>query len=439
MEKARDRRTERRSEMFWRLIWPLVVIVVFGGAVLFANGCGGGSSSGGDDGLKTDNASDQNKNNNNNPPADDNNNPPPDNKKDDPPPDDSNNNPPADDKKDDPPPDDKKSYIFVATNIMNTARALHAATLLNNGDVLVTGGWNDGGFQSGAEIFHPDTGTFEIIDALPFHISSHTSTLLSDGRVFVYGMGAAIYDPAAKKFTSVPRESAIQRVDHAATLLSDGKVLIMGGIDRSWIHVNLQSATLYDPSTGMYLSTGSMTKPRNNHAAVLLPDGRVLIVGGMGGGTAQYNDAEIYDPTTGKFTIVADKMKHIRMYPTATLLPNGKVLIVGGTFHTDVEIFDPATNQFYLGGSLKAARDVKHTATLLSNGKVLIAGSLSSGKVVASAEVYDPEIGASAGINSMLSPRYYHAATLLQNGKILITGGASSPNSNYLKNAELME
>lgn len=109
MEKTRDRRTERRNEMFWRIFWPLAIIVVFGGAVLFANGCGGGSSSGGDDGLKTDNASDQNKNNNNNPPADDNNNPPPDNKKDDPPPDDSNNNPPADDKKDDPPPDDKNT------------------------------------------------------------------------------------------------------------------------------------------------------------------------------------------------------------------------------------------------------------------------------------------------------------------------------------------
>ena len=86
---------------------------------------------------------------------------------------------------------------------MSIARSGHTSTLLSNGDVLVIGGWNVGAFQSGAELYHPDTGIFETIDDFPVRISAHTETLLNNGRIFVYGMGAAIYNPETKKFERI--------------------------------------------------------------------------------------------------------------------------------------------------------------------------------------------------------------------------------------------
>lgn len=423
-----EAKIERRSEMFWKVAWPLIVVIILGGAMLFSPGCGGGG--GGSDGSKAEN-SDQNQNSNN-PPADDNKTTPPPN---------NNTTPPADNNNTDPPSDntqtsDSYEYKFVATADMDTARCLHTATLLNTGDVLVVGGWNINGFQSGVELYHPDTGIFEMINNLPFNISSHTASLLSDGRVFIYGMGAAIYDPATKKITSVTKEGSTERINHTATTLLNGKILIAGGDDRSWLPVVLQKAVLYDPGTGAYSSTGSMVKPRSNHTATLLVDGRVLITGGVGGN--YNNDAEIFNPATGKFTIV-DTMHQYRAYHAATLLPNGKVLIVGGTSYYDMEIFDPATNKFYPGGYLKTARSYNHTVTLLPNGKVLIAGGISSGGVTTSVEIYDPETRGSSSKGNMLYSRYYHVASLLQNGKVLMTGGAAAVNSNYLKSAELMK
>src|SRR3989344_8150136 len=107
MERADEARKARsagsRNEMFWRIIWPVVVVIIFGGAMLFANGCGGGG--GGSDGAKAEN-SDQNQNINQNPPADQNANPPTDNNTP-PSPDDANTSPPPNNSDTTSPPDIK--------------------------------------------------------------------------------------------------------------------------------------------------------------------------------------------------------------------------------------------------------------------------------------------------------------------------------------------
>src|SRR5258708_1109973 len=118
------------------------------------------------------------------------------------------------------------------------------------------------------------------------------------------------------------------RSGQTATLLPDGKVLIAGGMRRNQDFY--KSAELYDPATGKFHRTGEMNVARAGHFAVLLRSGKVLVAGGWvgHGGT---DSAELYDPATGKFTVIANaKMTTPRGRPSATLLNNGDVLIAGG-------------------------------------------------------------------------------------------------------------
>src|SRR5947209_8060448 len=84
--------------------------------------------------------------------------------------------------------------------------------------------------------------------------------------------------------------SAGARVEHTATLLSSGKVLVSGGFNGSY----LSGAELYDPATGSWSSTGSLTTARREHTATLLPSGKVLVSGGLGS-SGSLSSAELYD------------------------------------------------------------------------------------------------------------------------------------------------
>jgi hypothetical protein len=173
--------------------------------------------------------------------------------------------------------------------------------------------------------------------------------------------------------------------DASATLLPDGRVLVVGGhVPGSGVFATMSAPTavaeLYDPATGKFMVTGSMAQARFHHTATLLPNGKVLITGGEKGYTDEQplNSAELYDPATGQFSAVGS-MSDIRTRHTATRLPNGKVLIAGGDDAvgplSSAELYDPATGQFSATGSLSIGRELQ-TATLLDNGKVLIAGGL---------------------------------------------------------------
>ena len=92
---------------------------------------------------------------------------------------------------------------------------------------------------------------------------------------------------------------ATPRAFHTVTPLPDGRVLVVGGSVGS---ERLASVEVWDPSTGAFVGTGSMSEAHSGHTATALPDGRVLIAGGVGEGDRRLATSEIWDPSTGTFT-----------------------------------------------------------------------------------------------------------------------------------------
>jgi hypothetical protein len=327
---------------------------------------------------------------------------------------------------------------FVLTGSMSTAHYAPTETLLNNGLVLIAGGYN-GSALAISELYNPATGTFTSTGSLNTARYGHTATLLNNGMVLIAGgvnssylASAELYNPTTGTFT--PTGSLITaRVDDTATLLNNGTVLIAGG-DAG---VNaFASAELYDPTTGTFTLTGSLTTGRTRHTATLLNNGMVLIAGDDFAFNALAS-AELYNPATGTF-IATGSMNTGRFGHTATLLNNGLVLMAGGCASgcnslASAELYDSATGAFTVTGSLNTAR-YAYTATLLNNGMVLMAGGYNAG-ALASAELYNPATGTFTPTGSMNTARTVHAATLLPNGMVLIVGGYNG--SVFFASAEL--
>ena len=291
---------------------------------------------------------------------------------------------------------------FASTGTMTTRRYAQTSTLLQNGGVLITGGFSfdssacdqngNSPAVASAEIYDPSNGSFAPTGSMAEVRGGHTATLLTNGKVLIAGgdntegdmlpfflpgdssVTAEVYDSATGRFTFTGN-MVTPRVGQTATLLVNGDVLIAGGWSASQ-NASIAAAELYHPATGAFTPSGSMNSPRTGHTATLLPDGKVLIAGGAHDRTlADSDSAEIYDPATGSF-MATGSMAEKRCSHTATLLPNGTVLLVGGG-SVVTEIYDPSTGSFVLSGLTELDRS-GHSATLLQNGNVLVVGGWAS-------------------------------------------------------------
>ena len=126
----------------------------------------------------------------------------------------------------------------------------------------------------------------------------------------------------------------LARSHFAAVLLQNGKVLVVGGLNPGGYAGLLSAAELYDPSTGRWTATGPMSIGRSDFTATLLADGRVLVAGGGD------NSTEIYDPNTGTFQM-GPYMMEARVSQTATMLQDARILMAGGNSDTASEMYQP--------------------------------------------------------------------------------------------------
>ena len=340
------------------------------------------------------------------------------------------------------------SGTFTPTGSVNVAHTQGRATLLPGGQVLVTGA-NSGGSAAlpSPELYNPATGTWAVTGQMNTPRIDSTATLLPDGQVLAAGgsggssnalSSAELFNPATGTWSVTGSmhqgRSGLNGAGASATLLPNGEVLIAGGEDANFNL--LASAELYNPATGTFTLTGSMTTPRVGQSATLLNNGQVLMAGGTNATTA-----ELYNPATGKFTATGS-MLSAHGTATGTVLPDGDVLVTGRA--TDfAELYHPATGQWSnastgLGPCISTMEcRLFSTATLLGTGNVLLAGGLvgliSNPQTTAGAMLYNPATNTWTATGSMTTGRENQTATVLPDGQVLMAGGTLFDHPHVLK------
>ena len=281
---------------------------------------------------------------------------------------------------------------------------------------------------------------FSPIANMAIERKDHNSVLLQNGKVLVVGGQAyptsppynflkttELYDPATNAFSAGGTMSEAHE-GGAAILLANGKVLVVSGqtVTDTWT----KTVELYNPATNTWSAGAPISTARQWFAATLLPNGNVLVAGGQTSNGDNYTaSAEIYDPVADSWSTVP-AMTVARGYSGAVLLQNGKVMVAGGTTNNGsataiTEIYDPITTAWSSGGSMTTPHSSLHNTplVLLQNGKILAAGGAGTSNILSSSELYDPSANTWSAAANLPAKRLRYAAMLLPNGNVLLSGG----------------
>ncbi len=362
--------------------------------------------------------------------------------------------------------------VEITTPELALPRFDHKAFSLDDGRILVTDGlatitYNDNdlifplplmqtyNFESGIWLLEEPGPDLQDYLQLKW-ISYHSSVKLADGRILRLGLSVdemwtesvtvtEIFDPVSDSRTPA-QDPPTRRMGPDAVLLDDGRVLVFGGFEVGFSGSQggatefLGVTEIFDPSTGEWRQADAMGQPLFNQAAVLLTDGRMLVVGGssLSDGTESPR-TEIFDPDTDTWTPAQDMIIG-RGRPNAVLLTDGRVLVTGdrrsdfSSTTGKVEIFDPETGAWTPADDLSRP-SAGHSLTLLLDGKVLVAGGshpvqIDSG-IYTTTEIFDPAADSWSPGPELSEPRTNHSATLLPDGRVLLIGGIA-PGSQFV-------
>jgi len=265
------------------------------------------------------------------------------------------------------------SWVQIAD--MTTARTLHTATLLNDGRVLIAGGFPTfassppAAALSSAELFDPTTNSFSAVAPMNVARAGHTATLLANNSVLVTGgatqngtptylASGEFYDPTSGSWTLVSNQMSVARGGHSASLLDNGQVLIAGTIlafNGQGCGNTCAATDLYNPATNSFSPTGNLNTARYDQTASVLANGQVLVTGGCcGTNNIPLASAELYNPSQGSWSAAAS-LQVPRSGHAAVYLTDGRILIAGGASSASTEFYQQqATLGSFLGASLPA-------------------------------------------------------------------------------------
>ena len=365
-----------------------------------------------------------------------------------------------------------KPVDYAAPNLA-TSRFGHDATLLDDGRVLVSGGWTgtaNNDFIAPfpaivSQIYDPETDTWtyterfweeQTAERIEFFMFMSASKL-RDERVISVAVPAeegssvaiAVFDPetgAWSRLSDVPSNRVFSNV----SVLNDGRILIVGGVDAGALFSGSSAADshgmveIYDPVTGEWQSPEAMNKSAAEQSVVSLADGRALAIGGFVSDSNLTRDtarAEVFDPVSNSWTLTGE-MNVSRVSPRAIALTDGRILVTGGldqygmTFgdSPDSETYDPDTGEWTLAGSMSVPR-MSHTLTLLPDDRVLaVGGENPQGSeyiLYSTTEIFDPETDTWSPGPELSQPRAGHSATLMPDGSVLLAGGISQDGERF--------
>ncbi|MFO0581722.1 MAG: kelch repeat-containing protein [Anaeromyxobacter sp.] len=330
---------------------------------------------------------------------------------------------------------------------MSHARAFTSTTVLADGTVLVAGGDRLTGGVSWvvgtSERFDPRTETWSAAGRLGVPRGYHGAAQLSDGSVLLVGgdgaddtalRSAERWDSVILSWSRTDGDLATGRLVPSATTLTSGKVLVAGGLTRTAGSAGepVASAELFDPNTDRFTATGGMHHARFHHGVALLPSGRVLVAGGCDNPdcTSGTETAELYDPTSGVWTVAAP-LPAARIGITLTVLRSGEVLAAGGcisnvwcTGETRSAYLWREQDDAWLPVGVMSTGHALHFAGLLPDGKVLVAAGDNPAGYGVAGELYDP---ATATWSATTNTWSFHGAgvvgAVLLDGRVILAGG----------------
>lgn len=314
---------------------------------------------------------------------------------------------------------------WEATATLAEGRIMHKMIVLNNGKVLATGGAKFNVPQASTAVFNPSANLWTAGPNMSEGRFYHTMTTLPSGKIFIAGGAttgmvpsttADIYDPATNTFSTITLPHA--RYAHGALLLANGKLMLTGGADGGGF---LLDTDLYDEATNSWSTLTARPAGGYLESISALPANKFLLSGPFG--------SYIYDGTNDTWT--ATNPTTARAYHTAEVLPDGKVMLIGGqdggsVILSSTEIYDPVANSWSAGPSLPIPVGA-HTSAAMNSGKIAVLGGQStSGQYLAKVYFYDPTTSQWTEGTAMSDARSFHACVLMPNDRVVVYGGQSN-------------